>query len=116
VEIFVYGTLMSGERNHFVLEGARFLRRARTLPLYELVDSGEYPAMLSGGTTAVDGEIFDVAETQLPALDRFEETPHLYQRLRIELDDGTFAESYLYVAGRLVNFPRLPGGTWKLRR
>ena len=50
--VFVYGTLRRGEPNHHILDRPP-LRRARTLPAYELVSLGAFPAMVPGGTTAV---------------------------------------------------------------
>ena len=52
--LFVYGTLRRGEPNHRELGEARFLGRARTAPVYELVDLGSFPGLLEGGSTRGD--------------------------------------------------------------
>lgn len=114
MELFVYGSLLSGERNHFVLGDSRFLRTGRTLASFELVDLGEYPAMLAGGATAVVGEVYAVAAELIAEVDRFEDAPRTYRRARIELEDGTFAETYLYILDRLVGARRI-AGSWRDR-
>lgn len=41
--MFVYGTLRRGEGNHHLLATARFVRDARTAPLYTLFALDGYP-------------------------------------------------------------------------
>ena len=79
-----------------MLEGARFVRTARTLPMFSLVDLGEYPAMLDGGTDSIAGELYDVPFERMPVLDEFEGVPDLFRRAIISLDDGARAYAYLY--------------------
>jgi gamma-glutamylaminecyclotransferase len=94
--LFVYGTLLSGEESHHLLEDAKRLGPARTLPVHTLYDLGEYPAMVAGGVTAIAGELYEVNEVHLAILDDFEGAPSLFQRARIELDDGRSATTYLW--------------------
>ena len=115
VNVFVYGTLLRGEINHAELEGARFLREARTEPAFELVDLGEYPAMVCGGATAVHGELYAVPPALLAALDAFEGHPAFYRRSRIRLDDGRWAEAYVLPPQLGEGKPRLAGGSWRAR-
>ena len=58
MKVFVYGTLMSGESNHFFLEerSSKYIRKAVTERGYTLYDLGGFPGMVSGGTGAVMGE------------------------------------------------------------
>jgi gamma-glutamylcyclotransferase (GGCT)/AIG2-like uncharacterized protein YtfP len=112
--IFVYGTLRRGQSNHAELGHARFLREVATAPRYELVDLGEYPALLEGGSTAVQGELYEIDEELLAHLDEFEGVPALYQRKSIALQDVQSARAEGYVmrrrsAGRA---PRLRHGDW----
>ena len=86
--IFVYGTLMTGERNHPQLRGLPCLGTARTQPAYTLYDLGPYPALAEGGETSVVGELYDVPPELIPSLDAFEGVPDLYQRVPIALMDG----------------------------
>jgi gamma-glutamylcyclotransferase (GGCT)/AIG2-like uncharacterized protein YtfP len=94
--LFVYGTLLSGETHHHMLDGTQRLGPARTLPVHTLYDLGEYPAMVAGGTTAIAGELYVVGEVILAILDDFEGAPTLFHRARIQLEDGRSATTYLW--------------------
>lgn len=107
--LFVYGTLLRGEGNHdFLTEGpgAHFVRVARTLPAYRLVAVGAFagfPGLLLGGSTAVDGEVFEVGAAVLSRVDMLEGHPRFYRRTPIVLEDGETVETYL--------LPKAPGGS-----
>jgi gamma-glutamylcyclotransferase (GGCT)/AIG2-like uncharacterized protein YtfP len=118
VRLFVYGSLKRGGRHHDELQaaGATFLGEAETVPGYRLealnatenATETEYLALVSTPTTAaapqvVSGELFEVPESQLPALDAFE--GEAYSRGVVELRDprtraiaiaGASAESLAY--------------------
>jgi gamma-glutamylcyclotransferase (GGCT)/AIG2-like uncharacterized protein YtfP len=85
VRIFVYGTLLSGERNHRELRGATLVGPARTLAEWELVDLGPFPG-IRAGKSAVEGEVWLVDEAHLAALDAFE--GDLFVRRTIALEGG----------------------------
>lgn len=75
VRLFVYGSLKRGGRHHDELAGAVFLGPATTLPGYRLEPLGEYLALIAvppEPEAAVSGEMFEVDESQLTALDAFE--------------------------------------------
>ena len=114
--LFVYGSLRRGEANHAVLGGARLVKEdARTAPGYALYDLGPYPGMITEGHAKVTGDVYELDDAVLAAVDRFEEHPHLFQRGRVELEDGTSAETY-YVGRDLVSGrPRIPSGAWRGR-
>ncbi len=78
VLLFAYGTLMRGEPAHDLLGDARWLGAADTEPAFTLLDMGDYPALLEGGTTRVAGEIYEIDASLLEALDRYEEAPEVY--------------------------------------
>jgi len=116
VLLFVYGTLRRGQPAQGMLEGARFVAEARTAPRYELLDLGAFPAMADGGKTAVAGEVYAVPPDLLPVLDRYEDCPHLYRRVAIDLADGSKALAYLVRRERLApRFAPIPGGDWLAR-
>jgi gamma-glutamylaminecyclotransferase len=82
----VNGSLMSGEAKHQLLAvpGARLIMAdARTEPEYELRDLGAFPGMVRGGAGKVTGEVYEVDEATLAALDRLEGHPRFYTRTRI---------------------------------
>jgi gamma-glutamylcyclotransferase (GGCT)/AIG2-like uncharacterized protein YtfP len=113
--LFVYGTLMQGERHHDVLGNAEFLGRARTLPEYDLVLVDYFPALLPAGQTAVEGELYRVEQTALEALDVLEEVPDYYLRVPITLADGRCAETYLLPRDRAGTAPLIPSGNFRQR-
>ena len=109
VRLFVYGSLKRGGRHHDELAGAVFLGPATTVPGYRLEPLGEYLALVSvppqpepepeltttaqaqpephetdtGTATAVPGELFEVDESKLRALDAFE--GNAYERGNVRL-------------------------------
>ena len=98
---------------HRLMENARFLEKTRTDAAYDLLDLGEYPGMVAGGTTAVEGEVFEIAAGTLRAVDRLEGHPYLYQRSLIALEDGSEAIGYLLPAKARKSYPVIPGGDWR---
>jgi gamma-glutamylcyclotransferase (GGCT)/AIG2-like uncharacterized protein YtfP len=114
--VFVYGTLLRGETNHYFLKGSRFLGETSTEPLYDLVDMGGLPVMVSGGSTSVVGELYEVGEETLAALDNLEGHPIWYTRTNVVLADGLTAETYLMDRNQVVDRPLIPSGNWRDRR
>ena len=116
VLLFVYGTLMRNERAHQHLSGAHFVASAHTAPCFQLLNAGSFPAMVASGAQAVVGELWRVPPDLLARIDRYEGVPHLYQRLPVQLADGTEVESYLAVPGALGdNLPAIQSGDWRDR-
>ena len=113
--LFVYGTLLSSEPSHGFLDGARALGDAKTTPEYHLFDLGPYPALVAGGSTAVVGELYDVSARVLAAIDVHEEVPILFKRMRIALEDGTQAETYMLDADQTRGRRRIRSGDWRGR-
>ncbi|KAL0204329.1 hypothetical protein M9458_002347 [Cirrhinus mrigala] len=94
-DVFVYGTLKKGQPNYFRMKDtangqADFLAHARTVERYPLVIATEYniPFLLNvpGKGHRVYGEIYRVNKTMLNFLDKFEECPEWYQRIKIQLE------------------------------
>lgn len=99
VRLFVYGSLKRGGRHHDQLAGAVFLGEATTLPGYRLEPLGEYLALVSvppEPDTAVPGELFEVDESTLSALDAFEGEE--YERGNVRLADLLFQKPGLALA------------------
>jgi len=112
MRLFVYGTLLSGEGNQGHLRGARRLGVRRTEPRYTLVSLGAYPALLEGGATSVTGEVYEVDDGVLAAVDRLEGHPHLYRRTRIQLLGGEQVDGYVLVKARR-EAPVIASGDWR---
>lgn len=105
VKIFVYGTLKKGFRNH-----DRFCGNAISIePVTvngRLYDTGwGFPAMqLSDNPDdIVHGEIITLPEADLPAIDRLEGVPRLYQRIEVMVmsETGTESAAYCYIMEHL---------------
>lgn len=114
--VFVYGSLLSGERNHHFLARSQHIGEARTRPMYTLFDLGAYPALVAEGTTSITGEIYEVDEATLAELDRLEGHPRLYQRTPIILANNTPVVTYLMDAARVEGCTPITSGSWRTRQ
>jgi gamma-glutamylaminecyclotransferase len=112
--IFVYGSLLSGERNHGQMAGAGFLGPARTLPRYALYHLGTYPGMTEGAQP-IEGELYEVDARRLAALDAFEGHPNYFRRGPVALEGGGWAEGYLLTRVQVAGRPLVPSGSWRVR-
>lgn len=113
--LFVYDTLRQGEPLHAQLGDSRFIGVASTLPAFSLVDLGPYAALLRGGSTAVVGELYAVSLQTRRHLDVERQVPLLFNREKVQLADGSEAESYLLPADKARGRRRLAHGDWKQR-
>lgn len=113
--VFVYGTLLSGERNHHLLAHARLVGEARTEPLFSLYDLGAFPGLVPRGSQAVAGEVYEVDEPTLAALDRLEGHPDFYRRASIALHDGRPVLAYLLTIEQVRGRPIIASGAWRTR-
>ncbi|MDO5849905.1 MAG: gamma-glutamylcyclotransferase family protein [Methanobacteriaceae archaeon] len=100
--VFVYGTLMNGESNHYFLNGSTFLRTA-TIDGYELYNVGWFPAIIpaeandssnSYGEGRVIGELYEVPTKDMPSIDRLEGEGSLYIR-KCKITEGFCHEKSL---------------------
>ena len=111
--IFIYGSLLEGCCNHHVIASAKMLFAARTKPEYDLIDLGEYPALVSGGTTSVRGSVYEVEPDLLAILDEFEDHPDMYRRTQIELFEGHLVQTYLFPRRLLWAQTPVDSGDWR---
>lgn len=101
MNVFVYGTLRKGATRsadrHF---GAEFVKQDRIRA--KMYDLGWYPGIiLDPHGEHIVGDLFEVDQTQLEALDAYEGCPTLYQRRRIETESGM--ECFVYEYNGSVN-------------
>ncbi|XP_033117651.1 putative gamma-glutamylcyclotransferase CG2811 [Anneissia japonica] len=91
---FVYGTLKRGQPNHNLLQATsngkgRYIGKARTLEKWPLVVSSRYniPYILdcAGKGNNVTGEVYEIDDKMLAALDKLEAHPVYYQRTDIQV-------------------------------
>ncbi|NUQ33579.1 MAG: gamma-glutamylcyclotransferase [Planctomycetaceae bacterium] len=111
--IFVYGSLLRDQPNHAFLHTANFIGTARTMPRYDMVTLGDFPAMLEGGATAIVGELYDVDQPTLNELDKLEEHPRFYMRAMIVLETGESVAAYILGRDMAEGLPRIASGDWR---
>jgi gamma-glutamylaminecyclotransferase len=90
--LFAYGSLKRGGSNQHELGTARFVAQVTTAPRYALRLLLGYP-LLVPGALAIRGELFELPQAQLLALDAFEGAA--YERCEIELADGSRVVAYM---------------------
>jgi gamma-glutamylaminecyclotransferase len=116
VKLFVYGSLLKGQSNHGRLMGSRWIAACRTEPSYTLVDLGDYPALLEGGTMCVAGEVYEVDNATLASIDAFEGHPGLYKRSPVRLEGGETVVGYLLRCAELARGRAVvESGDWRAR-
>ncbi len=115
IRLFVYGSLLGGERDHALLASAEPLGKARTEAAYTLIDLGVYAALVEGGKVAIAGELYRIDRKLRFALDVKRECPILFQRIKIRLEDGTQAEAYAMREEQVRGKRRLSHGDFRRR-
>ena len=116
VSLIVYGTLMSGERNHRFCQNAISIKPCTiTGTLY---DTGYgFPAFEPLGDTIVKAELIEVPIEDWPNVDRLEGYPRLYDRqlYPAKLEDGTETTGWVYIMNELpMNAKIIENGDWKV--
>lgn len=62
------------------------------------------------------GEVYEVDEPTLAALDRLESHPRFYRRTAIRLATGDDVETYLLTAQQVAGRSVIPSGSWRTRK
>ena len=115
VKLIVYGTLMSGERNHhFCRNAVNITPCTVTGTLY---DTGYgFPAFMPEGDGLVEAELIEIPLAEWADVDRLEGYPRLYDRqlLQATLADGSEATGWVYVMNALPEQAKvIESGSWK---
>ncbi len=106
-EAAMYGTVMRGQPHHHRIDGAEYLRDARTAPRYRLLTvAGEYPLMVEAADLATGGaiavQVFSL--TQSIWRGKVDREPDGLVEGEVLLDDGTTVAIMLgdpdWIAGR----------------
>lgn len=92
--VFVYGTLKKGQGNHRLLTGAEYIGKD-SLKNHVIYSLGGFPGM-TVGDGQVQGEVYEVDEVILGALDILEGHPRFYERREVTTDDNRKAWTYYY--------------------
>ena len=97
MQFFICGSALRGQPDHGNLSGARFVREARTKPIYRLhsVDD-QHPGIyaVGEGGVSIAGEIYEMSDEQHAHL-LATEPPNLYEA-PVELEDGSTANAMIY--------------------
>ncbi len=114
--VFVYGTLMRGERADDYLRGAIFAGDA-VLRDYALYDLGSYPGISARDGEAVLGELYYVDADTLKRLDGYEGEGSLYHRVmvRVTTSDGEEADALAYRYALPMDEKALIRSRWNMK-
>ena len=113
-KVFVYGSLKRGFYNYYGrLDGtrgyAKFLGEATTKgKMYNL---GHFPAVNIDEEGTIHGEVFEVDENVVRALDLLEGYPTFYNRTKVPLSSGDQAWIY-HIERELPEDQHIPSGEW----
>lgn len=84
VNILVYGTLMQGYRNHFLIEDQKFLGNCKVKG-FDMYHVHSFSGVVEG-KGQIEGEVYQVDESLLPALDKLESLGYMYDREEVEVE------------------------------
>jgi gamma-glutamylcyclotransferase (GGCT)/AIG2-like uncharacterized protein YtfP len=124
--VFTYGTLMTGESNHYVIQPFLVAVEPAILSgMVMLLAAPHYPGIVPGDGT-VSGQLMTVARPAeaIQALDDLElyfgpghpENEYERESLKVQLLDGSSVEAwvYLFLRSTLI-MPTIVGGDWRSR-
>ncbi len=99
--VFVYGTLKSGQSRHHALEHHGPGKPAVTVQLFHMKRAAWPFIKPDAHGNRVKGELYSVDEKTLRVLDAIEGYPNLFtkQRIHVTLEDNTQEEATVYVIG-----------------
>ena len=100
--LFVYGTLRTGLPNGNFMDKYTLVSKATTVEKFPMVIASPFniPFVLNKPGTGfyIRGEVYDV-ESDITALDKFENVPMVYSRKAIQviLDSGAEESAFIYI-------------------
>ena len=110
--VFVYGTLMRGQKAHGFLEGAEFIGEYR-LDGFAIFDLGRYPGIRERSGYSTCGEVYGVSEDMLREMDIYEDEGTLYHRREVTVcGTGGCLTAFVYVYAHDIPGEPIPGGRW----
>ena len=95
--VFVYGTLLKEERNHYLLENSEFIGSGY-IDNYYMFKLSTYPGIIKGEGKVL-GEVYKVNSQKEKLLDQLEEVVYLYDKVleKVVLDNNEEVNAYVYV-------------------
>jgi len=112
--VFVYGTLMRGERAEHLMADGEFAGEY-VLSGYALYDLGRYPGILAKAGAEVAGEVYYVSDAMLEAMDEYEDEGTLYHRRKVKVKgENGLLEVWVYVYAHAHTVSKPPmGRSWR---
>ncbi len=109
--VFVYGTLLSEERNNHYLEYSELLGK-EVVYGFKMKDLGFFPACMedSNSEVAILGEVWEISTKTLAILDGLEGYPDFYNRVLVRTFIG---EAWIYINNNVGHCPTIESGDWK---
>ncbi len=95
-KVFVYGTLMSGERASDMLDRGSFLGEY-TLNGYTTYDLGPFPGIKEDKEGEVLGELYDIPDSLIQSLDSYEGEGGLYKRTLVTVRNAQSVVNDVFV-------------------
>lgn len=100
--IFVYGTLMKGQPANHLLNDAGYIGKFR-LADYAMYNLGAYPGIKEHKGESVIGELYEINDEILRAMDSYEGTQYKRNLVTVTNSDSSFnAYAYIYI-GSITN-------------
>lgn len=85
--VFVYGSLKRGLHNHGFLCDSKFIMETNTSDFYDMISFGSFPAVIKQSHwSQIGGEVYEVDDADLEALDILESNGIFYKRELIPVD------------------------------
>ena len=111
--VFVYGTLMQGERASSMLKSGVY-KGEYMLDGYATYDLGPFPAIKEEKGGIVTGELYEIPDTLIERLDAYESEGSLYKRATVSVKNEKNREDnvFVYVYMGSVNGSRCIKGRW----
>ena len=103
--VFVYGTLMAGYHNHFLLETSKWIDYAKTSNEYSLFEEGIPFVYEDLKLTTITGEVYEVSPSVMLYLDMLEGHPTCYERKQVDVKlgfTGKVVKAWLYFYPKIV--------------
>lgn len=110
--IFVYGTLMKGQRAAHKMEGSCFVGCFQ-LKDYAMYNLGRYPGIVLCDGELVQGELYFVSDEMLARMDEYEGEGDLYLRTKVKVWSGQEClDAEVYVYNRDITGYEKMQGSW----
>ncbi len=119
--LFVYGSLKKNLKNHHIIENkAKFLNSCKTEELMSLYryKNYDFPYLSRAPKECIYGELYEVDNDLLKALDKFEDCPNFYVREKIKIMhymSMKYVEAWTYILNENIIEKDISLDIWSLK-